>query len=290
MAAITLPHEFDVSEVTYGAPKKNDNGGKSIYINYKKAPLVIQLPEMQAPFGLSKWTNDGKTKYTLDLSFNGRSERKVLNSFFENMLAFDKKLLTDSLDNSPTWFNKKYNSIEVVEALYTPSIKFAKDKNGEIVTKYEPTFKMSLPMNKEGTGFACEVYDNNKNKVNLTDLDASGAMKGARVSAIVQCLGIWVAGTKFGCSWKVLQMKVSPRSTISGYAFKDLEEKVPETQSDNEADAEDIHNHAVVSDGSDKEDENVNVDDIVESDDDLDAKPSQAAVTGKRVVVRAKKN
>lgn len=277
---IILPNDFALSKINYGQVKKLDNGGKSIYIKYGGDPLIMQLPEMSAPFGLSKWTGDGKTKYTLDLSFAGKDQRPVLQKFFDNIGGLDKKLITDAIENSPTWFNKKYSSFEVVEALYTPMLKYAKDKaTGEITDKYPATFKMNMPLSKDGSSFDCEVYDAKCNRMDIMALEEKGGIKGARVSAIVQCLGIWIAGSKFGCSWKVIQMQVSPRAAISGFAIRSIPDDKPATTPDDEEDADgaDIHEHAepdaatpvAVAAGDD--------DDIIESDDDLDAKPAPAA-------------
>lgn len=285
---IILPNDFNVSKINYGAVKKLENGGKSIYIKYGGDPLIMQLPEMSAPFGLSKWAGDGKTKYSLDLSFSGKDQRKVLQTFFENMVNLDKKLVTDAIENSPTWFNKKYSSFEVVEALYTPMVKYAKDKNtGEITDKYPATFKMSVPLAKDGS-FDCEVYNGKAERVDLASLEEKGGIKGARVSAIVQCLGIWIAGSKFGCSWKVIQMKVSQRAAISGYAIRDIPDDKAAGTSDVEDDADgaDIHEHAepavpvAAVEASNADDE------IIESDDELDAKPTTSV---KRVVAKSKK-
>jgi hypothetical protein len=225
MDSIILPTNLNVSAVTYSAPRTLDNGGRAIYMSFNKSPLVLQTPEMIAPYGISNWNDDGKgpDKYSLDLSFKGKEGRDSLNTFFEKMVSLDKKLVQDGVENSMTWLKKKYNSIQVVEALYTSMVKYAKDKTtGEITDKYPPTFKLKLPY--VNGSFMCEVFDTKRNPMNLKQLIDTGAMKGAKVTAIIQCLGIWVAGGKYGCSWKVLQMRVSPPQTIKGYAFKDLED------------------------------------------------------------------
>jgi hypothetical protein len=238
MESIILPSKMDVSAVSFSAPRTLDNGGRSIYMSLNKSPIVLQTPEMVAPYGVSNWNDDGKgpDRYSLDLSFKGKEARENLNTFFEKMVALDKKLVQQGFENSMTWLKKKYSSVDVVEALYTPMVKYAKDKNtGEITDKYPPTFKLKLPyMNGS---FQCEVYDNKRNSLNLKELIDNGSFKGAKVTAIVQCIGIWVAGGKYGCSWKVLQMKVSPPSSIKGYAFKEVEDDKVE-DSDIESDDE----------------------------------------------------
>lgn len=282
MDSIVLPSDFDVSKISYSEPRTLDNGGKVIYVSYNKKKLIMQTPEMQAPFGLSKWNNDGASadKYSLDLSFKDKATRPVLSKFFDGLKALDSKLVEDGLANCQTWLKKQFKSLDVVEALYTPIIKHAKDKNGEVTDKYPPTFKMTIPFN--GTNFTCDVYDGDRNQVDILSLET----KGARVSAIVQCVGIWIAGTKFGCSWKVLQMKVSPPARIKGYAFKEIDEKVEKDLDDDEDDvheagAKDIIEHAEVPKDDDDDDDDGDDDEVEESEDELDAKPSKPAVVRK---------
>jgi hypothetical protein len=271
MDSIVLPSDFDASQITYSEPRVLDNGGKVVYVSFNKKKLIMQTPEMMAPFGLSKWNNEGKAndKYSLDLSFKGRDTREVLNKFYDGLKSFDKKLVEDGLNHCQTWLKKQYKSLDVVEALYTPIVKHAKDD------KYPPTFKLSLPHN--GSQFTCDVYDGNRNLVDIANLET----KGARVSAIIQCVGIWIAGSKYGCSWKVLQMKITPPSSIKGYAFKELNEKVEDEVEDEGEDDDESDDHkalmedvAAVKVVDDEDDDEA----VIESDDELDVKPVKTVV------------
>jgi len=283
MESIILPSKMDVSAVSFSAPRTLDNGGRSIYISLNKSPIVLQTPEMVAPYGVSNWNDDGKgpDRYSLDLSFKGKEARENLNTFFEKMVALDKKLVQQGFENSMTWLKKKYSSVDVVEALYTPMVKYAKDKNtGEITDKYPPTFKLKLPY-MNGT-FQCEVYDNKRNSLNLKELIDNGSFKGAKVTAIVQCIGIWVAGGKYGCSWKVLQMKVSPPSSIKGYAFKEVEDdKVEDSDIESDDEATNTLTEDVNKLNVDEEEEDD--DEIIESsDDELEAPVSKKLPKSKK--------
>lgn len=255
-----IPNEFDVSLVKYSTVRTLDNGGKVIYLSYNGAPLVLQTPEMHAPFGLSKWDNDkGGNKTTIDLSFKGKETRAVLAKFFDNFAKLDEKLVVDGAENSVSWLKKKYAE-NVVKEFYTPIVKYAKDKNtGEPTDKYPPTFKVTLP--KKDGKYSFEVYNQDKQ---LVDIDAV-ELKGGKVTSLIQCLGIWVAGQKYGLSWKVLQMKVVPQSKINGYSFKDMGDDKAEDLSEDEeteVDAEEVMQNANVESKSD--------DGLVESSDEED--------------------
>jgi hypothetical protein len=256
-------------------------------MNLNRSPIVLQTPEMVVPYNVSNWNDDGKgpDKYTLDLSFKGKEGRENLNTFFEKIVALDKKLVQDGVDNSMTWLKKKYNSVDVVEALYSPLVKYAKDKTtGEITDKYPPTFKLKIP--SSNGSFQCEAYDNKRKPVNLKELIDSGAFKGAKVTAIIQCQGIWVAGGKYGCSWKVLQMRVSPPQTIKGYAFKELEDdKVDDSDIDDDESVDDneVINHATEEINNLAVEDNSDEEELIESSEDELEAPVQKKDVKKRV-------
>jgi hypothetical protein len=66
--------------------------------------------------------------------------------------------------------------------------------------------------------YKVEVYDANRKQIDLDTVN----LKGSSVVAIIQCNGIWVAGGKFGCKFRVLQVQVkasSASSKINGYSF-----------------------------------------------------------------------
>ncbi len=277
MSTITLAKEFDINNVSSSDIRTLDNGGKVAYMSYNGAPLILQTPTMSAPFGLSTWDNDGKgpLKYSLDLSFKGMDRNAGLQTFYNVLEAIDKKMIEDGLANAATWFKGKKVSKDVLEALYTPLIRHAKDKNGDITDKYPPTFKVTVP-NKDGKP-TCEVYDDKRELVDLLAMQT----KGSRVTAIVQWMGLWFAGGKYGTTWKVLQMKVVPNATIRGYAFKE----VPE---DNVPDEEDLDENAGHADPKEVMElaMNKHEDDAIVSssdEDDDDGLPRRKKLVGRKV-------
>jgi hypothetical protein len=227
MDSIILPSALNVDAMTYGSVKTNDNGGKSIYVSLNSSPIIIQTPEMFAPFGMSKWDNDkaGTVKYTMDLSFKDVANRPSLKTFFDKISEFDEKLINDGTVNQFEWLKKKGVSKDTIKELYTSMIKYPIDKvTGEISGKYPPTFKLSIPF--RDNHFQCEVYNENREVIDINEIET----KGAKVTAIIQCLGIWSAGGKYGCSWKCIQMKVRSPKAIKGFAFQDDGEKIEDEE------------------------------------------------------------
>lgn len=209
MSAICKPSDVNVDDITYGTPKKMDNGGTSIQLYHRGKPFVMQIPMMFAPYGMSVYPNDkGGDRHVLDLSFEGNPAFKDL------MTKLDDKLVSDGLVYCKTWFKKTYTNLDVVKALYFNCVKYYREKDtGEISDKYPPTMRFTVP-NKAGE-ITCEVFDASRNAVNIKEIET----KRAQIAAIVQCTGIWQAGGKYGCSFKILQMKISPKDKIIGYAF-----------------------------------------------------------------------
>jgi hypothetical protein len=296
MNNITLVKDFDIAKLSYNDVRLLDNGGKVVYVSYNKAPLILQTPMMYAPFGVQKWTNDGRDKYTLSLSFRGKDTSKSMQSFYDMLHAVDTKLVEDGFSNQSTWFKgKKYNSKEVLEALYTPLITPAKDKNtGDVTDKYPATFKMTVPT--KDNEFTCEVYDDKQNQVDLLSMNT----KGARVSALIQFSGLWFAGGKFGSSWRVVQLLVKPNQNIKGFAFKmnDPDDTLAEAPAEDVSvnhDPKEILEDAIGSHDNDTHDEDegeheeathVNTEDSDDDDDELEQPVQKKTV--KKVTMRKK--
>lgn len=238
---IVKSDKFSCSNVEYSDPKKLQHGGQAIYLNYDGKPLILQTPKMSMPWGMGKFDGD-IPKYSVDLSFKGMDNSESLQSFYSALNQLDEKLVEDGVSNSMQWFKKKKQTKEVCKALYAPQIKVSKDKNGEPDGKYPPTMKVKVPW-KDGK-FDCDAYDS---KRQLIQDDLSNVLvKGSQVQALIQCVGIWFAGGKYGCSWKVVQMKVTPPAGIHGYSFIDdsedeAEDEVAEGGSDEDVvDEEDL--------------------------------------------------
>jgi len=272
MANILQAKDFNIEKLKCGSLRVNDNQGKSVWISYENSKLVLQTPEMLAPFGISKWDKEkGGQKSELTLSFQGKEGRPALQKFYENLKEIDDKMISEALTNAGAWLKQPNATEPVLRALYTPIVRQAKDKNGDVTAKWADNFKASLP-EKDGK-YDFNAYLQNKELVDLNKVD----LKGARVTAIVQCLGIWIAGGKFGVSWKVLQLLVTPQKKLDGFCFREVEDRVADEDLDKEEDDEAL-DHAVV-----KSDD----DDVVESDDELEIKKTEP-VKIKKTVVRKK--
>jgi hypothetical protein len=219
---VMLPEQVSTSAIKYSDAKVLSNGGKSVYVNHDSKILVIQTPKMVCPYGLSRYPLEeevGKeTKFTLKLSFRNRESDPAIAQLFTLLKEFDQKLVEDASKNSLSWFKKKSMNVDTLKELYTPLIEMFKDKETlEESDKFPPTFKVKIPF-RDGVP-DCKIYNAKKEEMVNCNLEEVLA-KGCKVQVLMQCMGLWFAGGKFGCSWKAKQIRVvETPATIKDYAF-----------------------------------------------------------------------
>jgi hypothetical protein len=223
---------FD-SDIKFGDVKTLENtGGKVVPIYYKNKPFMLQTPQCYAPFGISVFKNDRSETCSLDLSFKNKDNRPTLDLFYKIIEKLDSLIINACMTSKQQWMKKKLTNKEVVEALYTSPIRYSKDKDtGEITDKYPPTFKMKVPY-KDGKYFV-KCFDP---LGNLFDDIKTVDTKGSKVTCIIQCNGIWIAGDKFGCSFKLVQFEIIPRFSFSGQCMiqSSEEDRISDDKSTND--------------------------------------------------------
>jgi hypothetical protein len=215
-SAVVSPSSFDVSNVSISAPKLLPSGAKQAYLNYDGRKLTMQVGSLPVPYGMSVYDKAGPVKYSVDMSLRGYDgENPKAKSVFEAFSKLDDYMIQQGVDNSKAWF-KQQLSKDVVKAFYTPSLRFSKDAEGN-PKPYPPTVKVALKQ-REGK-FDTRVYDDKKRE--LTELPMEDILvKGANITVLIECTGVWFAGSKYGISWKAVQIRVdSLPDRIRGFAF-----------------------------------------------------------------------
>jgi len=247
--------QFNAENIRFSAPKANSSGGKSVGILNKLTNTGIRISTpLMTTWGASDY--EGNQKFEMSLQFPNKDyPSEDAETFLQNMIAFENKIKADALANSKDWFGKVHKNAEVVDALYSPMLKYPKDKStGEPDLTRAPTLKVKLPI-WEGV-WKCEVYDEdgvklfpNPSNPCVTPLDL--LTKGLKVATLIQCGGLWFANGKFGITWKLIQVVVpKPKESLSGRCFIKLKatDKVAMTApSEIDVDAEDETNVAAVS-------------------------------------------
>jgi len=221
--SVVLARNFTTAKVSISQLKTMDNGGKQAYANYDGGKFLFQTPALGLPYDMNDKAFDPSKpiKYSVELSLRGYDEAgSKVKEMYDALQALDEFMIEQGVKNSRAWFKADMKP-DVVRALYTPIIKWGKDKDGN-VKPYPPGVKVSL--RKVGDAFEVKLYDANKQEYH--DVDAKELLvKGAVVRCVMQCTGVWFAGGKYGLSWKAVQMVMDkvPES-IRGYAFVDEDE------------------------------------------------------------------
>jgi hypothetical protein len=134
------------------------------------------------------------------------------------MKSIDEAMIQEGVKNSVAWFKSKLSE-DVIRAFYTPCVKYSKDKEGNVLN-YPPNLKLKL--RKVNNDFETKFYDINGNPykgIPVEDL----LVKGVQVTAIIECAGVWFAGSKFGLTWRAKQIAIHKLpEKIADFAFKGL--------------------------------------------------------------------
>jgi hypothetical protein len=203
------------SQMFYGKPRVNTKGGKSISITNGTTKRVLMLhTPMMLTYGVNNRVNDdGTTTYDMSLQFpRDEFANKDTQELKRVMAEMEEKIIQDAFANSRDWFGKKYNSIDVLRELWTPMLKYPKNKDdGSLDTSRSPTLKVKLPFWDGQAKF--DLFDVNSRSIYPNDNDETPdvlVQKGSNVYCVLMCGGIWFASGKFGVTWKLNQAIVKP--------------------------------------------------------------------------------
>jgi len=219
MSNIICPANFNAKLISISAPRQLSSGAKQAYISYGGEKLLMQTAlSMTAPFGLNIADKFGPPEYSIDLSFRGYDQRPELKEFMDAIQQLDDALINEGVKNARAWFKTDSNR-DVVKAFYTPSLKYSRDQDGNI-KNYPPTIKLKL--RKYDGVIETKFYDvNGKPYHNVAPEELLA--KGVQVTAIMECAGVWFAGSKFGVTWRAKQIAIHKLPEKMGdFAFKGL--------------------------------------------------------------------
>lgn len=237
--SVIVPSQVDVSKLKYSEPKQLENQSKTVYVNYEGDKLTIQTPLVNIPYNINDF-NDENTKYKkfdINLSFAGMDNNPKVKQFFDKMVEIEEKIKADAYKNRQLWLRDDYDNIKkVVDKLFFPIIKYDKDRDtGKVLNRYPPTMKAKLPYDSANRTFTFDASDMDNNEIAFADYMTR--VKGAKARLILQLTGIWIAGGKYGCTWKVVKGKFQFQSR-GNYSFvqDSDDEHVDDTKSEQDED------------------------------------------------------
>lgn len=217
---VVLSTNFNTQKCSFSPLRVLDSGGKQAYINYDGGMFVFQTPNCPLPYGMSAFDKAGPVKYSAEMSLRGYDDpTSKIKPFHDALQKLDEYMIDQGVKNSRQWF-KADLSRDVIKAFYTPMVRLAKDKDGN-PKPYPPTIKVSLRQKRDSQEFDVQCYDDKRNLYRGIPLEEL-LVKGAQVTCLIQCTGVWFAGSKYGLSWKLTQALVTslPQSA-RGFTFVD---------------------------------------------------------------------
>ncbi len=221
------------TDVLFTKPKVNSSGSKNVGIlNAKtKKSLYLSTPLMLT-WGINENDFDGSGRKTYDLSLQfprdqdsnfSEDTKALLNSLEE----YEQLIKTTAINSCKEWFGKTKMSEDVVDALFTPMLKYPKDQGtGEPDKTRAPTLRVKIPYYDDV--FKIELYDTERellfpNVDNSSILPTQIIEKGQNIAVVIQSGGMWFANGKFGTTWKLVQAVVQPRESLYGKCHINLD-------------------------------------------------------------------
>jgi hypothetical protein len=247
MSSIIYPSNFNSKNLTISAPRTLQSGAKQAYINIGGDKFIMQTAiAMTVPFGLNIADKYGPPEFSVDLSFRGADQRPEIKESLNVMTQLDEFMIQKGVENSVAWFKSKLSE-DVIRAFYTPCVKYSKDKEGN-VTSYPPNLKVKL--RKVNNDFETKFYDLNGSPYKGVPVEEL-LVKGVQVTAIMECSGVWFAGSKFGLTWRAKQIAIHKLpERINDFAFKGLGSVKPQKEvvEDEEGDEEETADNEIEDD------------------------------------------
>jgi len=217
-----LPSQFDVSKLSFGEIKSLQSGAKSVNMNYSGGPLILQLSNVDLPYGLNADDKFGPRKYSVNLSLNGYDTKPKMKEIFDMLEAIDDRVTGECVEKN--WLKKPGMTQQILKQmkLYKSTVKFSEDSNTGARKPYPPTVKVSL--RQRNGQFETSFFGTDKKEIKDVPIEDL-IVKRMSVSALIECTGVWVSSVGCGLSWKLTQMKVVSRpDSLRGYGFQDDED------------------------------------------------------------------
>ena len=294
--------EFDAStNVEYNKPRINKSGGKNIALRNRetKKQLYLSTPLMMS-WGVNEndFNKTGNFTYDMALQFPRENDAQYSDntaSFLNSLVELESKIKADAAANSKEWFNKGSMSAEVIDALWSPMLRYPKGDDGEPDRTRSPSLNVKLPC--WDSEFKFELYDLEENQIFPPEGGSGSAevlkkliTKTQNVALVIECGGIWFANGKFGVTWRLTQGVVKPLVTLKGKCHIKLDGATKKQLQDQKVPVQEEESTTLADDSDDEveleQEQEVAVEEQAEVEVEVEAPPPPAP---KKVVRRKKK-
>lgn len=234
-SAIIPSENLDINRVVIGEIRQNKAGGKTVPIKYNGQSFQVRIPRINYPAGLVTRVDEktGQRNYSMLASLKGcdpyakeRSEDgSEIGQFYNFLLDLQEKIIQHTIANSGKWFGKSKSEAvirETMKAILTPSVEKV---NGEYVAngKYPPSLRLKISIWDGQVGM--DAVDANGTTIELNEDNLAQVFAKRVECRMVLTPSIYVTGTGFGVTWRVVMAKVFPPSRVGAKAaFADIKE------------------------------------------------------------------
>ena len=202
-----LPQQIiDTSQFDYRNLNSHKNL-RSVGLYYKNLKPVLDTGLVEILPKIYKFNTLKENKYYLLIDQTKDSQQNTV--FLQNCINIDNQLLQDGVHYAHEWFGE-YHSLALLERKYSPVIQ-KPNRNfpfPELIKKdlFRYT-KIRIPTDDKGI-INCTLYDNNNTRINLNINDLENIFQNyqSNIKMIIQCDGLWFAGGKYGCNWRLLSL------------------------------------------------------------------------------------
>ena len=305
--SVIKANTLDLSKISFSDVKTDNHGRKMVYVNYQGGKIMVQTPKMYVPNGIKRWRKkdavDNKDdSFEMELSFGGEDKTdknsQEIREFHTKLEGFDTLVKEAIMKHSKEWLGKSKISMDSIEeAFYSPSVKVATDKDGNLLD-YPSRVRVKLDRERDGTSdnftgrflsnkrFKTEVlmFDDNKTQLPMNESNFDSIVpKGSQVVCVLELVYLSIS-TKVSAKWKLVQSKVSRnQQTITGYAMLDDESETPTHQQEDLDTVGDVEVE-IVGEGEGEVEVEEELSEVEESEEELKVTPAKKAGRGKRGV------
>lgn len=218
-------------------------------------PLLIQTPEMIAPFGIGNNSNfvpdkdPKKFTWNLSLSFKGIKENSKLQAFKQKMEEIENRIARQFLEHANKYVprRKGEHDIESLLEKYKPFIKTSEIYPSNIPVKIAWDYKSITEENPYGNPRDVNIYDEDKQLMDCKDIP-----KFSKVISVININRLYIPSTRdnWAIPIELAQAQVKKPITITSKlnSFKIIRDADSETDDEDEEDS--VGSDDVYTDGS----------------------------------------
>jgi len=207
----------DNNFVFASSPFMTQSGAAMVSFTYDNHPLYLQTPIVTCPVGFRVFERNNKN-------------HKLMLTPTPDMVQFiqhiDGIVIDNIMKNSQEWFGKKFQSKEILQALFYPSLKMS--------DKYPPSMNIRLRFDNETLLPTFTVFDTQRNEITFDKSSGPEQLieilhRKCQVRLIIGHASIWGISGRYGYGWDCVQIQLCNNPTlltnVKHCLFNDDEEK-----------------------------------------------------------------